>query len=720
MLSLASTALGQTTDTSTSVQLSNQDVRLAKIVAGSGVQSVPFAVDSVPAGGDFADIMVSDANVGIRLVLPDGREITQDNAADFGFTWEVIDGAELEPGSITLPFLACGIHVLIRFPPSSGSGTYQINLDGTNVSTDAVASITYFSSSAVRVALTTGAASYHPGDTIVLNAIILDGTAPVTGATVTCGISDPTQPDSDAQQIALQDGGPFDAATGDGVYTGTLTLNHTGEFPIAVRITGVSTSGLSFSRIASATVTVVDQLASFTSFQDAAVNNPNGFIDRVNLTANMTVSVAGDYRFTATFLASNGHQITSSAEGHLDTGTQQLSIPFSADSLFGLGVDGPYQIKNAFLMFVDNQENPLADSRADAGSTAAYQLAALNSSDGAADLSVTNIGEPSPTQIGQQLKYYLTVYNIGSAAATGVALTDQLPPNVTLNSFTPSQGSCTGTGPVICSFGDIAANDAANVEIVVTTTAIGSLTNVTNATTTTRDVNPENNLATSVIPVTPRASVQFVGVDSTTLGNWKGAYGAEGYNVINDRESYPNFALVQPTGQTVTNFEDPSTDIRALQKSATADRIAAAWSFYSMSIDVDFTDGLTHRLALYLLGWDNNGRYEQIEMLDPVTGQVLDSREISSFNHGKYVAWNVQGGVTIKLSNSGAGNSLVSGLFFDQGGTALPQHPTYTVSGSVVDYGGRPIAGVSVSVANPRLDLLVAPPARTDTTRYRT
>src|SRR2546423_14047026 len=103
---------------------------------------------------------------------------------------------------------------------------------------------------------------------------------------------------------------------------------------------------------------------------------------------------------------------------------------------------------------------------------------------------------------------------------------------------------------------------------MVTTTTVGSSTNNASVTTTTRDVNASNNLAISVIPVTPHASVQFVGIDSTTQGNWKGFYGADGYNVVNDRESYPSYALVQLFGQTAATLEDPSTDIRALQKSA--------------------------------------------------------------------------------------------------------------------------------------------------------
>ena len=36
----------------------------------------------------------------------------------------------------------------------------------------------------------------------------------------------------------------------------------------------------------------------------------------------------------------------------------------------------------------------------------------------------------------------------------------------------------------------------------------------------------------------------FLGTDTTTQGNWRGVYGGDGYNVINDTVSYPPYALV--------------------------------------------------------------------------------------------------------------------------------------------------------------------------------
>src|SRR5205823_10166472 len=68
----------------------------------------------------------------------------------------------------------------------------------------------------------------------------------------------------------------------------------------------------------------------------------------------------------------------------------------------------------------------------------------------------------------------------------------------------------------------------------------------------------------------------------TTLfrsGNWKGAYGAAGYNVIGDLSSYPSYATVTPSGTSNWTWSGSTSDPRALQKADTGatDRIAACW-----------------------------------------------------------------------------------------------------------------------------------------------
>jgi hypothetical protein len=41
----------------------------------------------------------------------------------------------------------------------------------------------------------------------------------------------------------------------------------------------------------------------------------------------------------------------------------------------------------------------------------------------------------------------------------------------------------------------------------------------------------------------------FVTTDTATQGSWKGVYGSNGYNVIDNAISYPGYVTVMPTNQ---------------------------------------------------------------------------------------------------------------------------------------------------------------------------
>jgi hypothetical protein len=109
-------------------------------------------------------------------------------------------------------------------------------------------------------------------------------------------------------------------------------------------------------------------------------------------------------------------------------------------------------------------------------------------------------------------------------------------------------------------------------------------------------------------------------------------------------------------------------DVRALQKPGASDRLAACWyapGFFT--IDVNFTDGKSHPVALYLLDWDNMGRTERVDVLD-ASNDVLSSTPVSGFNNGTYLKWNLAGHVILRVSNTGGVNAVASGLFFGQPG----------------------------------------------------
>jgi hypothetical protein len=106
-------------------------------------------------------------------------------------------------------------------------------------------------------------------------------------------------------------------------------------------------------------------------------------------------------------------------------------------------------------------------------------------------------------------------------------------------------------------------------------------------------------------------------------------------------------------------------------------RVAATWfATPPFSFDLNFTDGRSHQVALYAMDFDNQSRAQRVDVLDSLSGNVLDSRTMSSFVQGEYLVWNILGHVMIRVTLTGAVNGVVSGLFFDP----IKQPPALSLS----------------------------------------
>src|SRR5207302_1638256 len=104
------------------------------------------------------------------------------------------------------------------------------------------------------------------------------------------------------------------------------------------------------------------------------------------------------------------------------------------------------------------------------------------------------------------------------------------------------------------------------------------------------------------------SSASFIAVDATTHGSWKGTYGADGYNTINDRTTYPSYAQVGASSQLSYVWNASTNDLRGLQKVATNDRLAATWyatTFFT--IDLNFSDGAAHKVVLNAITLTSGG-----------------------------------------------------------------------------------------------------------------
>ncbi len=118
--------------------------------------------------------------------------------------------------------------------------------------------------------------------------------------------------------------------------------------------------------------------------------------------------------------------------------------------------------------------------------------------------------------------------------------------------------------------------------------------------------------------------------------------------------------------QSTYTWAATTTDPRALQTAGGTSRIAACWySYTSFTVDVNLTDGQTHDLELYFVDWDTTKRSESVTLSNAVTGTVLSTETVSSFNSGVYLKWAVSGNVLITFTTLSGVNAVLSGLFFD-------------------------------------------------------
>ncbi|MGE3819523.1 MAG: S8 family serine peptidase [Isosphaeraceae bacterium] len=167
----------------------------------------------------------------------------------------------------------------------------------------------------------------------------------------------------------------------------------------------------------------------------------------------------------------------------------------------------------------------------------------------------------------------------------------------------------------------------------------------------------------------PSGTAAFVRSDSSTSGSWQGIYGGEGYSMAGGPTALPSYASLVPTGTNYYSWSDATSDPRALQTPGTSTRQATTWYGEQFNLELNLTGTTPRRVALYMLDYDSTARGQRIEILDGVTGAVLDSKNVTSFHGGTYLVWDLSGRVTIRLTKTSGNNAVVAGVFFGAGTT---------------------------------------------------
>jgi uncharacterized repeat protein (TIGR01451 family) len=196
------------------------------------------------------------------------------------------------------------------------------------------------------------------------------------------------------------------------------------------------------------------------------------------------------------------------------------------------------------------------------------------------DISVSIVDSPDPVSVGANLTYTLTVANAGPLDATGVMVTNILPPSVAFVSATSSQGTCAQNGGVVaCNLGVVPGATNATITIVVVPTIAGIIiTNVATVSRAEADNYLGNNTATAVTTVTtPAISIADASVIEGNVGTMNMIF------VV---------TLAAPSAQTITvNY-------------ATSDGSATAGSDYiATNGTVTFAPGITSAtIAVAVIG----------------------------------------------------------------------------------------------------------------------
>jgi glucose/arabinose dehydrogenase len=174
--------------------------------------------------------------------------------------------------------------------------------------------------------------------------------------------------------------------------------------------------------------------------------------------------------------------------------------------------------------------------------------------------------------------------------------------------------------------------------------------------------NESDPVTVRVLPVSSAAT--FVGVDSLTQGSWKGRYGQDGLWMPGDETILPDVAQISSPDGAYYLFVPSGSELRALERAYSQDRfVACLFGSPEFSVVVNLVDGQPCTAGLYFLDWDGH-RAVNISVESP-DGTVLDQREVTDFNNGKYFFWRVQGPVRFRLSSKWI-NAVVSGIFLNR------------------------------------------------------
>lgn len=166
--------------------------------------------------------------------------------------------------------------------------------------------------------------------------------------------------------------------------------------------------------------------------------------------------------------------------------------------------------------------------------------------------------------------------------------------------------------------------------------------------------------------------------DLKTKGNWIGKFGSKGYvfcsyDSLENRIVLPDF-MEEPVFNKNQNIHwaTNSTDERALQDTHGVRNIGAFITRdpipceQTMTIDLPLKSKQSYKVSLYFVDWDNSERRSAIEIFDLETKNMLAPLHmVRYYSEGKYVTYEFDRAVRIRINQVRGPNAALSGIFFD-------------------------------------------------------
>jgi hypothetical protein len=183
-----------------------------------------------------------------------------------------------------------------------------------------------------------------------------------------------------------------------------------------------------------------------------------------------------------------------------------------------------------------------------------------------------------------------------------------------------------------------------------------------------------------------QASATYLGVDTTTSGNWISHYGSEGYIIPNSCANLPNYVQLRVTADITKNT---CSDSRCLETADRLSRIWNSWQGSTFTIDINIIDGKTHEISLYAYDSFYTGDIQNVTIKTANGGAILSSQDLSSFGNGVYQIWEISGHVTIVVRGTTPPiPAILDGLFFDPPPpVTTPGHLTVSTSAGATPIG---------------------------------